>query len=79
MKPGDLVTLTGSYRCSLLVDRPSNHVADDPGITGEIVHRELCLVLGVSGTGRDEWVRVLSANTNVTGWIEADLMDEVTD
>jgi hypothetical protein len=79
MKPGDLVTLTGSYRCALLVDRPSNHVADDPGRTGEIVHHELCLVLEVSGAGLDRWVRVLSANTNVTGWIEGQLMDQVAD
>ena len=73
MKPGDLVLFVGIYHGCALLDRPSDHVSDDPGVTGRISARELCIVLET----RDGWLRVMGSRTSAIGWVEEDLMDPV--
>ena len=78
MNPGDLVLLGGHsenyYRatCALL-DIPSDHVDDDPGVSGQISARELCIVLET----RDGWLRVMGSRTSSIGWVRESRMDEV--
>jgi hypothetical protein len=76
VKVGDLVILAGSYRCSLVTNKPAiGYAWDDMGRSGEVHHRELCVVLELDSMA--SWLKVLSSRTGAVGWIEAELMDEV--
>ena len=74
MKIGDLVCMTGAYRCAIS-DVPSYCIEDDPGTLGEIIHQEILLILELSGT-IPRWIKILTSSGQ-TGWIQEELVDLV--